>query len=66
MNDELIDVEDFETILKSKYDYVSSGILSAFTKTFSESKLTLEEWNSLWEEVGPTYAIDSFREIFDE
>lgn len=66
MNDELIGVEDFETILKSKYDYVSSGILGAFERTFSESKLTLEEWNSLWEEVGPTYALNSFREIFDE
>lgn len=62
MNDELIGVEDFETILKSKYDYVSSGILGAFERTFSKSKLTLEEWNSLWDECAGLIYFDKISE----
>lgn len=60
----IISVDQFKNYATHKF-FFSEGAFSKFKETYKDGELTLDEWNSLWEEVGPTYALDSFREIFD-
>ena len=61
----IISVDQFKDYAKWKF-FFSEKAFSKFKETYKDGELTLDEWNSLWEEVGPTYALNSFMEIFDE
>lgn len=61
----IISIDQFKKYAEWKF-FFSEKAFSNFKETYKDGELTLEEWNSLWEEVGPTYALNSFREIFDE
>ncbi len=61
----IISIDQFKDYATHKF-FFSERAFSKFKETYKDGELTLEEWDSLWEEVGPTYALDSLREIFDE
>ena len=61
----IISIDQFKDYAARKF-FFSEKAFSKFKETYKDGELTLDEWNSLWEEVGPTYALNSFREIFDE
>lgn len=61
----IISIDQFKDYATHEF-FFSERAFSKFKETYKDGELTLEEWNSLWEEVGPTYALDSLREIFDE
>lgn len=50
MNDELIDIEDYEKTLTWNYHITSD--FAEFKETYKEVKLTKTEWQELWKLVG--------------
>lgn len=64
MNDELIDVEDYEKTLTWNYYNVSA--FNKFKEIYKDIKLVKEEWQKLWESVGLGFVIESIKDLMEE
>lgn len=64
MNDELIDIEDYEKTLT--WNYYNTSAFTDFKEIYKEAKLTKKEWQALWLSVGTNFVIRSMQNLMEE